>query len=266
MMDTSRGTGNSDGESGAPAMREAPGPIGRLLRESRTAKVLEIIVVALVACVTVIVGWALVGEDAFARQAVVWVANVLMLGLIWLGLRLRGETWARFGLGFRFGGGRALLKAVLQAIIVLVVALVAFVVGSILMAGLTPTTGNADMSGYEYLQGNLPMLLLALGAVYIVSSFGEEAVYRGFLMNRVAELGAGGRGSWILAVVVSSIAFGLVHFSWGLTGIVQTTLMGFALAVSYLVVKRNLWVLVLAHACIDSLLLIQLYTGAPPAG
>jgi hypothetical protein len=31
-------------------------------------------------------------------------------------------------------------------------------------------------------------------------------------------------------------------------------LMGLALAISYLVVKRNLWVLVLAHAYIDSLL------------
>ena len=67
-----------------------------------------------------------------------------------------------------------------------------------------------------------------------------------------------------IAVLFSSIAFGLVHFSWGIVGVVQTTLMGLALAVSYLVVKRNLWVLVLAHAGIDSLLLIQLYTG--PAG
>jgi hypothetical protein len=47
---------------------------------------------------------------------------------------------------------------------------------------------------------------------------------------------------------------------------VQTTLMGLALAVSYLVVRRNLWVLVLAHAYIDTLLLVQLYAGPGPIG
>ena len=38
--------------------------------------------------------------------------------------------------------------------------------------------------------------------------------------------------------------------------------MGAALAVSYLLVKRNLWVLVLAHVYIDSVLLVQLYLGS----
>ena len=54
------------------------------------------------------------------------------------------------------------------------------------------------MSSYEYLQGNLPMLLLSLAGVYIVSSFGEEVLYRGFLINRLAEIGdpAGPRGLW----------------------------------------------------------------------
>ena len=97
--------------------------------------------------------------------------------------------------------------------------------------------------------------------MYVVSSFGEEAIYRGFLMNRLAELATGGRVAWSMAIVISAIVFGLVHFDWGVVGIVQTALMGLALAVSYLAVGRNLWVVVLAHACIDTLLLVQLYLG-----
>ncbi len=120
---------------------------------------------------------------------------------------------------------------------------------------------SADMSGYDYLRGNLPMLLLALAAVYVVSSFGEEVVYRGFLVNRLGEMGKGGKAAWSMAVVISAVVFGLAHFDWGVVGIVQTTFMGLALAISYLVVKRNLWVLVLAHAYIDTLLLVQLYLG-----
>jgi hypothetical protein len=158
------------------------------------------------------------------------------------------------------------MRTILQAMVVLVISLAAFIAGSVLMARWAPTGAAADMSGYSYLQGNLPMLILALAAVYVVSSFGEEVVYRGFLMNRVAEITGGRPAAWATAVAVSSIAFGLVHFSWGIVGVVQTTLMGLALAVSYLVVKRNLWVLVLAHAFIDSLLLIQLYMGPAATG
>ena len=246
-------------------MNGPTGTLGRLLDESRAAKVAEILLVGVVAGATVAGGWGLVGDRPLARQAVVWIANVVMLSMIWLGLHLRGQTWQHFGLSFRFGGARTLLRTVLQAIVVLVLALAAFIAGSVLMAGWAAGSEAADMSGYSYLQGNLPMLLLALAGVYVVSSFGEEVVYRGFLMNRAAEMTTGSNAAWITAVVVSAIVFGFAHIDWGIVGIVQTTLMGVALSISYLVVKRNLWVLVLAHACIDTLLLVQLYLGPAAA-
>lgn len=228
---------------------------------SAIANFLQILVVLLIATVVVLAGWAVVGEDPFKRQAVVWIANVAMLLAIWGGLRRRRQTWKDIGLGFRFGGKKAAVRAVLQSLGVAVFALVAFVIGSMVTAGLG-SPERADMSGYEYLQGNLPMLLLALAAVYIVSSLGEEVVYRGFLMTRLAEIGRGTKAAWWMAVVVSGVVFGLAHFEWGIVGIIQTGFMGVALAVSYLVVKRNLWVLVLAHAYIDTALLLQLYLGA----
>ncbi len=235
--------------------------LGRALKEHRAVQVAEIVLVFLVAFAVVAVGWRLVGDNPLARQAVVWVANVLMLVTIWIGLRLRGQSWEHFGLSFHFGGRRAAVRTVLQSIVILVVALAAFVAGSVLAMNVAAAPASADMSGYDYLRGNLPMLLLALAAVYVVSSFGEEVVYRGFLVNRLAEMGKGGKAAWSMAVVISAVVFGLAHFDWGVVGIVQTTFMGLALAISYLVVKRNLWVLVLAHAYIDTLLLVQLYLG-----
>ena len=100
---------------------------------------------------------------------------------------------------------------------------------------------------------------LVLAAVYLASSFGEEVTYRGFLITRIAELGSGGKGAWRLGVLASSIAFGLIHFAWGPAGMVQTGFMGLALGVSYLAVGRRLWVLVLAHAYMDTILLLQVY-------
>jgi membrane protease YdiL (CAAX protease family) len=235
--------------------------LGNNTQKIAAANALEILLVLLVAFVVVFVGWQLVGADPFARQAVVWFANVSMLVTVGIGLRVRGQKWEHIGLTFRFGGRRALVRAVLQSIVVLIAALIAFVVGSVLIANIASAPESADMSGYEYLHGNLPMLLVALAAVYVVSSLGEEVLYRGFLMTRIAEMGKGSRAAWITALAVSAAVFGLAHFDWGLVGIVQTTFMGLALGASYLLVKRNLWVLILAHAYIDTLLLVQLYLG-----
>ena len=223
-------------------------------------------IVFLAACSIIVPGWRLVGDDPFARQAVVWLANVAMLVVIHLGLRARGQTWEHLGVGFRFAGGAALLRTVLQSVAILVAALAAFVGGSILTAHMGPARASADMSGYEYLFGNPAMLMVALAAVWVGSSFGEEVVYRGFLMTRVAEIGKGTPAAWSAALVVSALVFGLAHFDWGVAGVVQTTFMGLALSGSFLLVRRNLWSLVLAHAYLDTLLLVQLYLAGAAAG
>jgi membrane protease YdiL (CAAX protease family) len=254
------GPRHGGGMSGDPAQAKPMDPTPAS-RARPAASVAEVVVVFLVALVTVAVGWRLVGDDPLARQAVVWVANVLMLGTVWAGLRRRGQTGADLGLAVRRVGARTVLRAVLQSLAVVTAAVAAFVVGGVVATPLAAGAA-ADMSSYVYLQGNLPMLLLALAAVWIVSSFGEEVIYRGFLMTRVAEVAGGGRTGWWTAVAVSAVVFGLVHFDWGVVGIIQTAFLGVALGIGYLLVRRNLWVLVLAHAYIDTLLLVQLYAGA----
>ena len=104
------------------------------------------------------------------------------------------------------------------------------------------------------------MLMGALAAAYVVSSVGEEVVYRGFLINRLAEL-TSTRTRWTTAVIGSAALFGLAHFAWGPSGIVQTGFMGLALGAAYLRLERNLWVTVLAHAYMDTILFVQMYFG-----
>ncbi len=50
-----------------------------------------------------------------------------------------------------------------------------------------------------------------------------------------------------------------LRLGWGASGIVQTGFMGLALGVSYLVVGRNLWVTILAHADMDTILMVQMF-------
>ncbi|MBT8447472.1 MAG: CPBP family intramembrane metalloprotease [Gammaproteobacteria bacterium] len=235
--------------------------------DSTAARLGEILLVVAVAGITITAGWALVGDGMLARQGVLWIANVLMLLTVYAGLRVRGQGWAHFGLDFGWPGWRAALVNVLKSLAVCVVALAAFMLGAVLMVVITGQGGapeKADMSSYAWLQGNLPMFLVALAAVYLVSSFGEEVIYRGFLINRIAELGGNGRAAIVVAVLISSVVFGLIHFGWGPVGIVQTTLMGLALAVAYLLLKRRLSILVLAHAYMDTLLLLPIYLSPAP--
>ncbi len=233
--------------------------LGRALLHSKPVQVGEIVALFVVAIAVIALASPLAGENPVAQQGVVWVANVLMLVMVWLGLRLRGQGWAHFGLSFRGASRRVVVRAVWVSLVVFVAAIAAFVVGAIVMANIVGIPEGADMSGYNYLSGNLPMLILALVAVYIVSSFGEEVVYRAFLINRIAELGGGGKTAWRVAVLISSVMFGFAHFGWGASGIVQTGFMGLALGVSYLVVGRNLWVTILAHAYMDTILMVQMF-------
>ena len=81
------------------------------------------------------------------------------------------------------------------------------------------------------------------------------------LITRISKMG-GNSKNWVkIAVLITAIIFGLAHFEWGLMGMVQTGFMGLTLGISFLFVKRNLWVLILAHAYMDAILMIQMYLG-----
>jgi membrane protease YdiL (CAAX protease family) len=235
------------------------------MTESTTGRVCEILAVFATAGLVISIGLPFAGENPLARQGVVWVAYIFMLLVVWLGLRFREEGWDHLGLGMRRLDGRALWRGLWQSLVLLVAVLVAYVAAAILMANITGIPEQADLSGYNYLSGNLPLLLLALVGVWIVSSLGEEIIYRGFLITRVAEVGGGGKTAWRVAVVSSSILFGLVHYEWGPMGMVQTGFMGLALGIAFLLLRRRLWVLVVTHFYMDTILLVQLYF-APQVG
>lgn len=235
--------------------------IGKLLTTSKPARFLEILAVFGSAALVIFLGLPLTGDDLFAKQLVVVAANAVMLALVWLGLRLRGQKADSLGLTMRFAGWKAIAWGFAKSLAVLVMAMAGFILGSIIMMNLAGAPQQADVSGYDFLKGNLTLFIVSLASIYFFSSFGEEVIYRGFLITRLEELFGGARKALVGAVLISSLIFGLAHFGWGLTGMVQTTFMGLALAVSFVLFKRNLWVLVAAHAYMDSALIWPLFLG-----
>ncbi len=203
-----------------------------------------------------------IGENPLRSQGVVAVGNVTMLLLIWGGLKLRGESWSDIGLTFRSVSLQGALKIFGLSLIVCAIASVAFIMAGLLPIGSTGIPASPDFSQYDYLRNNIGWLLLSLASVYLVSSFGEEVVYRGFLINRISQLGGGTKLATLLAVVLSSIIFGLIHYTWGPMGMIQTGFMGLAMALCYVTLKKRLWILIIAHAYMDTFLLVQLYMAS----
>lgn len=64
---------------------------GRVLLRSKPAQVGEIVALFVVTLAVIVFAMPLAGENPVASQGVVWVANILMLVMVWLGLRLRGQ-------------------------------------------------------------------------------------------------------------------------------------------------------------------------------
>jgi len=233
--------------------------LGRLLKENKLTKIIEITFVFLFAFLIIITFKSNEASDLVYNQAVIWLANIVMLTVVFIGIKLRGEGLPHFGLSLKKITWKNELKMFLQSILVLILVVAGFVIGSIIMANITGIPESSDMSGYDYLKDNIGMLLLTLFGVFIVSSFGEEVIYRAFLINRISELGLNNKIGKIIAVIISAVVFGLAHYSWGPMGIVQTSFMGLALGLCYLKLKKRIWILILAHVYMDTILMLQLY-------
>lgn len=193
------------------------------------------------------------------------VSLVATLACLAIYLRRRGEGWSSVGL--------APLKSVKAKLLVIPQTLLAFVFFAAAVAG---ALHGGEVLGWDFMkmvpkgvedrwgdiQGNLPMLLLWLTIAWTAAAFGEEIFFRGFLVTRTNAVFRGTPGASVLAVVLPALLFGLGHFYYqGLRGLVMTTLIGIAFGAVFLLLKRNLWPLVLVHGVIDTLNFVAVYLG-----
>jgi membrane protease YdiL (CAAX protease family) len=106
-----------------------------------------------------------------------------------------------------------------------------------------------DVQEPEFLRMLLPRTANEKRAFFLLSVFagvGEEIAYRGFLLTAVALWS----GSAVLALVVSSVAFALVHAYQATPGMLRTGVLGLLLGGS-LLVTRSLIPAIVAHTLID---------------
>ncbi len=121
-----------------------------------------------------------------------------------------------------------------------------------------------DLSNFAAVRGNLKFALVMIGLIWILAAFGEELVYRGYMMNRIADLCRGTRTAWIVSLCLISALFGLSHYQQGITGIVEEGSDGLILGLMYLASGRNLAIPIVAHGVCDTIDIALLFLGKYP--
>jgi len=176
--------------------------------------------------------------------------------IAWWLLRRCDERWSALGLCLPSSWPRAVLVA-----IVLYAALDVLSpwVVSALVAWLPSTPQPADF--LAYIHGNLPATLLWLGIGWGVGGFCEEALFRGFLLNRVATLFGGGPLALALGIIAQALLFGSLHYYGGAVACAHAAFFGLMLGIAYLIGGRNLLPLMLVHAACDTIGIWSVYTG-----
>lgn len=196
---------------------------------------------------------------ADAHHLVPLSKTIPLLLFAWLSLRLRGQRWRDVGLALYRSWKRSIALGV--ALGVALEALELFVTQPLLIHVLHK---KPDLDVFRALHGNIKWTLIAIAGAWTLAAFGEEMVYRGYLMNRVADLFDRTPAAWIASLVIVHVGFGLAHAYQGITGILDEALMGFLLGIAYLRCGRSLAVPIIAHGLSDTIDFILIYLGKYP--
>lgn len=116
-------------------------------------------------------------------------------------------------------------------------------------------------SGMNEITGHLWIALRWLGIVWTFAAFGEEIGYRGYLVNRAADVGGRSKAGYWAGVLIVSVLFGYGHYYKGPAGIVDSGMAGLILGAAYVLSGRNLWVCILAHGFIDTVGVVAVFFG-----
>ncbi|MDJ0954857.1 MAG: CPBP family intramembrane metalloprotease [Acidimicrobiia bacterium] len=108
-----------------------------------------------------------------------------------------------------------------------------------------------DHSIVDSVKGNWLALVQWLVVVWVFVAAIEEVLYRGFMLGQISDLLGGGVGADLIALIVSSVVFGLSHSYQGRSGGITTGLVGALLGLIFLA-AGNIWLPILTHGVIDT--------------
>ena len=185
------------------------------------------------------------------------VPILFVLGV--LSIRLREGSFGALGLGHPRSWPLTVLFGIATAVFVIAV-------GELVTEPLAKMLGlhenaKAAANALGNLRSNPLVAARSLFVVWTFAAFGEEISYRRYLLGRFADLFNRTRVAHWLALIPASVLFGFGHYYQGPAGVFTTSCDGFMIGAAYLLMRRNLWVAVLAHGFIDTIGIALLFFG-----
>lgn len=124
------------------------------------------------------------------------------------------------------------------------------------------TGQRRDVSQFAPLEGNLGLLLYLLVISWTLAAFGEEFAYRGYVQTRMRDVLPAGRTGLIIAVLLSSLLFGLAHTEQGIVGVILSGID----AIFFSILRyryQTLWAAILAHGFLNTIGMIAYFIAGP---
>jgi hypothetical protein len=189
-------------------------------------------------------------EKGFVFDA---IGKILLVGVAWGLIRLRGERLADIGLKRPASWIRTFMIGIGLAAIVFIAIYLSEKAGF-----------RRDLSKFKEVQGNLELAVLGVFYALIGAGFYEEFMFRGFLMQGLAMLFGAGRGAWIAACILQGVLFGLAHAYQNPLGMAITGILGILMGILVLALGRNLWPVIIGHGLFDASRFVLFYFQGPP--
>ena len=184
---------------------------------------------------------------------------ILVVVIYWLA-RARGESFSSFG----FSRPKRIWLALVLGLAFVAINLFALSPAKEMIRDAL-SFPPADISALTHIYGNLPAYIGWLVITWVAAAFGEELIFRGYLMNRFAALGGGSATAWAIAILGQAVLFGAGHLYAGVGSAITTSFGAIFTGIFFFVAGRNLWALIIAHGIWDSLGITLIYLNGTPS-
>ena len=198
-------------------------------------------------------GFIVIGHNVFH----IVPNEVIVLSVLgFISMRLRDGGW--FAMGFkRPASWRRIL------LIALVAAILRILLGQFLIEPVTDLFWSkpSPPALANEITRNVKIAFVGLLLVWTFAAFGEEIVYRGYLLTRAADVGKRSELAYWIGILLVSILFGYGHYYKGAAGVIDSGVAGVILGSAYMLAGRNLWASIFAHGFIDTFAVIDAFFG-----
>lgn len=237
---------------------EEPKPLGA----ARAARDLVLVLGTLY-----LVKWLLLSIDALWVSAGP-ISLLASLAVALLCLRLGKEGWGGLGLT----RPESIPKMLLWTVVILAVTMGVGIVVESAMSSLFDPAGESlpkvderFENRFANLPGNVLIYLQWVAIAWIVGGFTEELLFRGFLISRFERLFSAAPFALLIAIVLQAVVFGHQHFYYqGMSGAFATGLIALVSGVFFVLLKRNIWPLILSHGLANTLGFTLIFLGVIP--